>query len=163
MHMLPTLVSTLLLDICSPLGINELAVHVPTISFTPVPADGVKGKTWGPSTASSAVRARPALMQQPVSSAAAAVAAAAAAAAAPSEAESRWSQSAPSLEKRNLSALPSVTSVPEIGKRDTIAMSLQKTCPRLRDPASRFPPTGGASSRNLAQALLRDFGAINFG
>ena len=79
--------------------------------FTPVPADGVKGKTWGPSTASSAVRARPALMQQPVSSAAAAVAAAAAAAA-PSEAESRWSQSAPSLEKRNLSALPSVSLSP---------------------------------------------------
>ena len=117
MHKLPTLVSALLLDICSPLGIvNELAVHVPTILFTPVPADGVKGKTWGPSTASSAVRARPALMQQPVSSAAAAVAAAAAAA---PEAESRWSQSAPSLEKRNLAALPSVTSVPEIGKKYT--------------------------------------------
>ena len=78
----------------------------------------MKGKTWGPSTGSSVVRARPALMQQqqPASGAAAAVAAAAATA---PEAESRWSQSAPSLEKRNLAALPSVTSVPEIGKKYT--------------------------------------------
>ena len=92
----------------------------------------MKGKTWGPSTGSSVVRARPALMQQqqPASGAAAAVAAAAAATA--PEAESRWSQSAPSLEKRNLAALPSVTSVPEIGKKDTRLIMLQGRGPCIK-------------------------------
>jgi hypothetical protein len=56
-------------------------------------------------------------MHQQASSSAA-LAAAAAASASSSSAEGRWSQSAPSLEKRNLGGalLPSVTSVPEIGE-----------------------------------------------
>ena len=69
-----------------------------------VPADGVKGKTWGPSSGASgtgsAVRVRPNIVDE--------------------SGQSRWSKSVPSLEKspRNphSSAVPTVTSVPELGK-----------------------------------------------
>ncbi|XP_059086639.1 mitogen-activated protein kinase kinase kinase 9-like isoform X3 [Tigriopus californicus] len=67
------------------------------ISAPSVPADGVKGKTWGPSSANNAVKVRPTIVNDP---------------------SGRWSQSAPSLEKspRNLGAKPTVTSVPESGE-----------------------------------------------
>ena len=73
--------------------------------FFIVPADGVKGKTWGPSSGgqvlnslggSGSSKSRPAIP------------------------EDRWSKSASSLDKsssRSKSGLPSVTSVPEIGKK----------------------------------------------
>jgi len=63
------------------------------ISGPSVPADGVKGKTWGPSTASN-TKQRPNIV----------------------DSQNRWkANSAPSLEKspRNLASLPSVGTVPE--------------------------------------------------
>ena len=63
-----------------------------------VPADGVKGKTWGPSTVGGVTKVRPNIVDE--------------------SGQSRFSKSAPSLEKapRTLSVVPSVTSVPELGK-----------------------------------------------
>ena len=66
------------------------------ISYIPlsVPADGVKGKTWGPSTGSNNIKARPTIV----------------------DTHNRWKAiSAPSLEKlpRNLVNVPSVGTVPE--------------------------------------------------
>ena len=62
-----------------------------------MPADGVKGKTWGPSTAGGATKVRPHIVDE--------------------SGQNRFSKSAPSLEKspRTLSVVPSVTSVPELG------------------------------------------------
>ena len=62
----------------------------------PVPGDAVKGKTWGPSTASAHVKQRPTIV--------------------PEREQARWkASSAPSLEKspRNLVNVPSVGTVPE--------------------------------------------------
>ena len=59
-----------------------------------MPGDGVKGKTWGPSSASSHVKQRPTI----------------------TETQNRWkTTSAPSLEKspRNLANIPTVGTVPE--------------------------------------------------
>ena len=60
-----------------------------------VPGDGVKGKTWGPSSALSNVKQRPTI----------------------TETQNRWKAiSAPSLEKgspRNLANIPTVGTVPE--------------------------------------------------
>ena len=66
--------------------------------YVPVPADGVKGKTWGPSTAGGSTKVRPNIVDE--------------------SGQNRFSKSAPSLEKsqRTLSIAPSVTSVPELGK-----------------------------------------------
>jgi len=64
------------------------------ISAPSVPGDGVKGKTWGPSSASSHVKQRPTI----------------------TETQNRWkTTSAPSLEKspRNLANVPTVGTVPE--------------------------------------------------
>jgi len=61
--------------------------------YISVPADGVKGKTWGPSTGSH-TKQRPNIV----------------------DSQNRWkANSAPSLEKspRNLASLPSVGTVPE--------------------------------------------------
>jgi hypothetical protein len=62
-----------------------------------VPADGVKGKTWGPSSAGGATKVRPNIVDE--------------------SGQNRFSKSAPSLEKspRTLSVAPSVMSVPELG------------------------------------------------
>ena len=62
-----------------------------------VPADGVKGKTWGPSTAGGSAKVRPNIVDE--------------------SGQNRFSKSASSLEKppRTLSVVPSVTSVPESG------------------------------------------------
>ena len=70
-----------------------------------VPADGVKGKTWGPSSGGQVLNS---LGGQSGSSKSR-----------PAIPEERWSKSASSLDKsssRSKSGLPSVTSVPEIGK-----------------------------------------------
>ena len=62
-----------------------------------MPADGVKGKTWGPSTAGGATKVRPNIVDE--------------------SGQNRFSKSASSLEKsRALSIAPSITSVPESGK-----------------------------------------------
>ena len=62
-----------------------------------VPADGVKGKTWGPSTAGGSTKVRPNIVDE--------------------SGQNRFSKSASSLEKsRALAIAPSVTSVPELGK-----------------------------------------------
>ena len=62
-----------------------------------VPADGVKGKTWGPSTAGGSTKVRPNIVDE--------------------SGQNRFSKSASSLEKsRALSIAPSVTSVPELGR-----------------------------------------------
>ena len=63
-----------------------------------MPADGVKGKTWGPSSAGGGSKVRPNIVDE--------------------SGQNRWSKSAPSLEKspRTLAAVPTVTSVPELGK-----------------------------------------------
>ena len=62
-----------------------------------MPADGVKGKTWGPSSAGGATKVRPNIVDE--------------------SGQNRFSKSAPSLEKspRTLSVAPSITSVPELG------------------------------------------------
>lgn len=70
-----------------------------------VPADGVKGKTWGPSSGGHVLNSLGGLSSSKSR---------------PAIPEERWSQSVSSLEKssssRNKSGMPSVTSVPEIGK-----------------------------------------------
>ena len=74
-----------------------LIKHIQQISIIfPVPGDAVKGKTWGPSTASAHVKQRPTIV--------------------PEREQARWkATSAPSLEKspRNLVNVPSVGTVPE--------------------------------------------------
>jgi len=70
-----------------------------------VPTDGVKGKTWGPSSGGhvlSSLGTNPPTGPKPR----------------PSIPEERWSKSASNLEKspKNKPGLPSVTSVPEMGK-----------------------------------------------
>ena len=66
--------------------------------FLLVPADGVKGKTWGPSSGAGQTRVRPNIVDE--------------------SGESRWSKSAPSLEKSAIrsATVPTVTSVPELGE-----------------------------------------------
>ena len=75
------------------------------VSILAVPADGVKGKTWGPSTVGGVTKVRPNIVDE--------------------SGQSRFSKSASSLEKapRTLSVVPSVTSVPELGKRYGIVQS----------------------------------------
>ena len=67
-----------------------------------VPADGVKGKTWGPSSGGHVLNSLGGLSSSKSR---------------PAIPEERWSQSVSSLEKssRSKSGMPSVTSVPEIG------------------------------------------------
>ena len=59
----------------------------------------MKGKTWGPSTVGGVTKVRPNIVDE--------------------SGQSRFSKSASSLEKapRTLSVVPSVTSVPELGKK----------------------------------------------
>jgi len=82
-------------------------------SLAKVPADGVKGKTWGPSTASN-TKQRPNIV----------------------DSQNRWkANSAPSLEKspRNLASLPSVGTVPEDESppvvSDVVPLSAPTTAP----------------------------------
>ena len=77
----------------------------------PVPGDAVKGKTWGPSTASAHVKQRPTIV--------------------PEREQARGkATSAPSLEKtpRNLVNVPSVGTVPEGEKsiREQLLVVLEK-------------------------------------
>ena len=77
------------------------------IFFFAVPTDGVKGKTWGPSSGGhvlSSLGNNAGGGGQPKSR--------------PSIPEERWSKSASNLEKspKTKPGIPSVTSVPEIGK-----------------------------------------------
>lgn len=69
--------------------------HIDNYLLLVVPGDGVKGKTWGPSSALSNVKQRPTI----------------------TETQNRWKAiSAPSLEKgspRNLANIPTVGTVPE--------------------------------------------------
>jgi len=79
-------------NICLTPSRNDLSK---TDSLSNVPGDGVKGKTWGPSSALSNVKQRPTI----------------------TETQNRWKAiSAPSLEKgspRNLANIPTVGTVPE--------------------------------------------------
>ena len=89
-----------------------LIKHIQQISLIfPVPGDAVKGKTWGPSTASAHVKQRPTIV--------------------PEREQARWkATSAPSLEKspRNLVNVPSVGTVPEGEKsiREQLLVVLEK-------------------------------------
>ena len=69
-----------------------------------VPTDGVKGKTWGPSSGGHVLSSLGNNAGVPKSR--------------PSIPEERWSQSASNLEKspKSKPGIPSVTSVPEMGK-----------------------------------------------
>jgi hypothetical protein len=87
-----------------------------------VPADGVKGKTWGPSSGGHVLNSLNSVSVNSSSSKSR-----------PSIPEERWTKSSPSLEKanRNKAGLPSVTSAPEIGgfRNDPIrSSSVSSSC-----------------------------------
>jgi len=77
------------------LSVGQCSPALPRLRAIALPGDGVKGKTWGPSSALSNVKQRPTI----------------------TETQNRWKAiSAPSLEKgspRNLANIPTVGTVPE--------------------------------------------------